>query len=266
MSLLLAFGLMTATPVLQDPKLIGGKPVEDGDYPEVVYITAGSSRCTATVVGPRTLLTAGHCTKDRGVISFSIGLRTFAATCKVHPNFIATQLADDAALCKTEIDIPVVPASVYTGPILVGTNVTLMGYGCIQIGGGGGNDGILRYGRASVTRAASANYHWYETNAPVALCSGDSGGPNFDGVSHTVIGINSRGNLRNMSMFTSLTHIREWLSHAENICGIDRDCGRDGATTRGDCAFVGRFYDWLQLKSREYRARYERCEESGEYE
>jgi secreted trypsin-like serine protease len=41
--------------------IYGGEPVEPGSWPQVVYLTTMSRRCSGTLVAPDLVLTAAHC-------------------------------------------------------------------------------------------------------------------------------------------------------------------------------------------------------------
>lgn len=141
------------------------------------------------------------------------------------------------ALCKTDKEIAVRFASISKRGPKVSDEALLSGFGCINPGGGGGNDGILRYGVAKVTQLPAGTNNWFYTKASAALCFGDSGGPSFLKLSdparekHFVIGVNSRGNIRDVSMMTALFIEKSqdfFKRFADDegveICGINQNC------------------------------------------
>ena len=218
-----------------DSALIGGQAVVDGDYTEVVRITDLKSWCTGSLIGPEVLLTAAHCTEPGGYVNFQSKGLVYSAQCRLAPDYTSSVGDQDMALCKLESAHPGPYASVATkGPSLL-SHVRLIGYGCTKAGGGGGNDGVLRVGISMVVKVPTDTYYSFHTRGNVALCYGDSGGPAFvaDQASHhTVLGVNSRGNIRDTSLMTAVYHPNsvQFMKDFENeeqvkICGIGAACG-----------------------------------------
>jgi len=214
--LLLIFSMTAFCAV--DDELIGGRDVRPGEYPEVIKIKTcgttngvfGCASCSAAIVGNRVILTAAHCVLGRGEISYWLDGNLRTAQCEKHPVYPGEDF--DMALCKDRK--PMAPrkyahVSDQEGPLPYEI-VTLIGYGCTQPGGGGGNDGILRVGEARVTREAGHGDNWFYTKDKSALCFGDSGGPAFQRVrnaktdKHVVYGVNSRGNIEDLSLLTGI--------------------------------------------------------------
>ncbi len=241
--------------------LIGGSPAPLGAFPEIVYIrsVADGARCSATVVSPLgergVILTAGHCVANQGEIgpvadevSFEIADRAYRAVCEQHPDYARTKADSDMALCLVDGVLDVEPATISKVGPRVGDTVLLTGYGCVQPGGGGGNDKVLRIGKAVVTQAAGADSWFYtraRTGASAALCFGDSGssaqtlppavgkGPKEEEevVRHVVLGTNSRGDIFELSLIagTFLPKAQEFLKGWASrkrvaVCGINQNC------------------------------------------
>ncbi len=223
-----------------DPMLIGGRPAHEGEFPEIIYIRSGAARCSATVIGERVILTAGHCVKDEGeigpvemgvgAVDFVLGQQVYTAKCRQTPKYRQNLGDHDMAICLADRPLSVRPATIDTQPVKIGQTVILTGYGCIRSPGSGGNDGILRVGKAKVIQLPAGDDYWFYTKASSTLCFGDSGGPSMS-KPHFVIGVNSRGDIKSLSLFTatftkdSIDFFEEFAKEQSvSICGITEDC------------------------------------------
>jgi hypothetical protein len=233
------------------PTLIGGKPAEPSDWPASVYASSSVGSCSATVIGDRAVIMAAHCMSDGGKITFSAGVNKYSAVCAHNPDYqgMPDQTAD-WALCFVDRPVIGVPFE-NLGVNLVlkmGQTITLTGYGCITIGGGGGNDGIFRVGTATVQALPGSKSHDIVTLGGAALCYGDSGGSayvvNADG-SRSIAGINSRGNIKDTSYLVVVSAksfidwANEWAKDSSNvrICGLHSDavgCRKSDAAPHPD--------------------------------
>lgn len=265
LSVCVATTLMASSPNL---RLINGTPADAKDWPSSVYASMSGSRCSATVVGERSLLIAAHCAGNGTKASFSVGPNQYSSTCTQAPAYNGNDTAD-WTMCL--IDKPVTGTRyemVNTNPnrITVGTELMLTGYGCIKPGGTGGNDGIYRIGTSKVTKVPSGNSNDIVTKNGAALCYGDSGGPAFliDKTTNDrwVVGVNSRGDISTTSYLSSVSttvaqdFIKGWAStNNQLICGIHpnanncrkMDCdpmpiayaGENASIRPGDAAILG---------------------------
>ena len=252
--LLAAFSFMVAVMVFlysnqikaSEANLIGGEKVPYHEYREVVRIfMSGGGSCSAVVVGPRLVITAAHCA-EHGDISFQAYNRMlYQGECRLAPGYRRQVDDQDIAICLLDKTHPQPYASVAQVAPKVGEEVILMGVGGTSIGGGGGNDGFLRKGRVRVVRESDELSHSFYTRGSVALCYGDSGGPSYRVTPdnrHIVIGVNSRGNIRDLSLMTSVAHpsTLEWLSQIEEetqemICGLSAECPYLEKKPQGGC-------------------------------
>lgn len=223
--------------------LIGGVPAAPGDWPEIVYITNGSARCSASFVGESVILTAGHCSPDKGRIrqvSFRIEGVSFSALCEQAPPYRDHTEDLDMSLCKTDKPVVLKYASIAKVAPKVGDPILLSGYGCTSASGGG-NDGILRTGLASLTTLPSGTFNWFVTVGKSAACFGDSGSAALVKVlvpkqeKHVILGVNSRGNIDDTSFLTALwmpkaqKFLKDFAAtHKLDICGVTKECNKKG--------------------------------------
>lgn len=211
------------------PELRGGQAAESTEWPASLYATfkadqGGFAACTAALVGPQAVLTAGHCVPRSGRITVVFGSQ-YSASCEVHPSYWpqAKDLSADYSLCKTSQPIPVPRGfkfeSIDTRSMdhLVQQQIVLGGYGCISdVAKNAQTDGLYRIGYNTVDETSDSparkrGYDYYRSaqlnnlitrdDPNVAnLCPGDSGGPAFKANpapgnpfgSRIIIGVNSR--------------------------------------------------------------------------
>ncbi len=215
----------------EEPVLINGTPVDKSAYPHVVRIFNGSSSCTASIVGPRALLTAAHCAETGDNVSFqTVDGKKYTARITRAAQYPAEDL--DLAMGLVSQQVAVKPVSVRIDRFeKKNMEVQLIGYGCVKPGGGGGNDGILREGKSRITGGQGFDL---VLNMPdgAALCYGDSGGPVF--YEGKQIAVNSKGNIADTSYVTRTTlpegaeFLKSWSEkNGAPICGVTSTC--DGA-------------------------------------
>lgn len=220
------------------PTLIGGREAREGELPISVFI----QNCTATVVGPNVILTAGHCRQSGSDVSFIVGRTRHSGTCTRHPQFNNNNLNNDFTLCKVS---PRINLRVFgdLSPVNVrnGDQVTMQGFGNDRLG-------VLQVGTAQIVQI---NDQDLITNSRVKLGGGDSGGglflgtPNLERGPFLLVGINSRVSRNgNNSFFNrgnlqrSQDFFRDFArDNRVSICGVNDDC-RVGGGVGGeeDCA------------------------------
>jgi len=221
-------GVFSAATCFAASHVINGNEVAEGDHAEVIQLTAGATSCSATVVGPRVIVTAAHCAATGAVGKFTIDGEAYSA--KMIRSSVYPKVDHDLGVGIIDRDVLVNPATI-ASQVAVGDDVFVVGYGCTSSEGGG--EGVLRAGNASVNRMSDLDFI---TQGKVAICFGDSGGPAYlsDGESLELAGIASMGNLQDTSYFTRLdlaqsqTFLKEIAKTEKvDICGINKDCDSD---------------------------------------
>lgn len=213
------------------PTLINGVPVDPGTWQEVVRITSNGSGCTATVVGPRTIITAAHCAKTGDTATFTYKGASYSA--KIYRSPIWPGKDQDVSIGIVASDMTGATPYKIGGTAALKTELTLLGYGCINSPGTGGNDGILRIGSNVIIGFSS--YDMVSRSAGgAALCFGDSGGPAFikNGSDYLLLGINSKGNIKDtnynsrLDLPETITFLKDASAKNGNvvICGVTDPC------------------------------------------
>ncbi|MCB0405416.1 MAG: trypsin-like serine protease [Bdellovibrionales bacterium] len=183
--------------------------------------------CTATIVGPRSVITAAHCfhpsRPNTGTRTITVGNRKLKLKFFAHPGFNGWD--HDVAIGFAGEDLEVKPRAV--GKALKWGTGTITGFGCNSPNGSG-------YRKQ---RTGAVNIYQYYRNKSMVLgaggavaCPGDSGGPLFQ--SGKLLALMSRTDFRRTTYFTRLdvSGNRNWfLSKAKSmkspVCGFQsRGC------------------------------------------
>lgn len=252
---------LTDIAVAGEQTLINGQPVPPGEYTEVVYISMSGARCTATLVSDRVIITAAHCVNNGQTATFQVAQNQYSSRCTRSSLYPGQD--HDVALCKTDrVVTGVKPNSVDADPLQVGERVTLLGYGCTRPGGGGGNDGTLRYGTAEVVGFSNFDV---VTQKGAALCFGDSGGPMMR--DKRIVGINSKGNIQDtsfnlqLSLTQSVSFMRAYAqANSVEICGITSEC--NPPMPKNPCVTENEIANYFETELGKAKSVLKTCEES----
>lgn len=224
-----------------EPLLINGTPVDPQFFPAVFRMTTGGT-CTATLVGPASILLAAHCVANRARISFVAGGNSVNGICEHAPGYQSVDDSQDWAMCLLSNEIlglPYESVDIQNLPSQ-GETLILTGYGCTRQGGP--LDGRLRIGVSKVVgkptgfpTETSTIYTESDIAAGEAvLCPGDSGGPayHFTGGmedKRSIVGVNSRTTFeRGVSLMSATASqagaafINSWTNrHGQKVCGVN---------------------------------------------
>ena len=190
----------------RSPAIVNG--AEDTGHPTVGRIAGGAEgHCTATLIGPKTVLTAAHCLTTKGPgfivypisVSFTGGLSTYeAASAVVHPTYGNYYYSGDIGIVRLKQVVPGLNPSPITAVVpKVGQKVILVGFG-ITATGAWGTSGVKRQAGNAISAMTNDNITFSGSSGAVGnICSGDSGGPTFaiQGGIETVIGVHSTGSV-----------------------------------------------------------------------
>jgi V8-like Glu-specific endopeptidase len=203
--------------------VIHGVAVTASDWPVLILASFSDSNgeqfnCTATVVGPKVVLTAAHCVDAGGMsgevrpAQLDIDGQPDYMTCSMHPVYAVSTIpkddyprsSTDYALCVLDADLSNLPAYRTTQFEDIDTSNTLnindpilvTGYGCtsVNLKGGklvaGDDNADLRVGDARVSQTpthSGPDAAYLQSRSQIsneaALCPGDSGGPLLTGAS-----------------------------------------------------------------------------------
>ena len=171
----------------------------------VMVVDPRGDLCTGTALASDLVLTAAHCVarmERYEVKPYQTGTAIRVHSIAIHPGFnlasyAASRATADVALIKLAAPLPdvIVPAALAPSRrVRVGETLTIAGFGTISDHGVAGL-GQPRMAKLTVTgQPGSLQIRLYDDatrnlRAGLGTCTGDSGGPAYDGQSPLVIGV-----------------------------------------------------------------------------
>jgi secreted trypsin-like serine protease len=243
---------LDAVGVRETPILDG--TIDEGS-PAVVALTSriGVPYCTATLIGPRTLLTAAHCVHEVTPAHVYFGTDptrngVFVAVVEVreHPNYDPTGLGvNDLGIVVLARPAPIAPiALMRTAPEPGGDELLFVGFGFAE---------PAQVSQLGIKRAAASSITDVEPTViryDKVTCQGDSGGPALAYVDDTyyLVGVTSFGDPRceefgaSMRVDAYLAWIEQQLGEAAN-CELDQRCRLGCVPVDLDCGDAARVKD-----------------------
>ncbi len=234
---LLALGLLVfGSQSIFATRLINGTPVTPGTFQYVVSISTNGAPCSASLVGPKVLLTAAHCVPNGGTTTFKVGNKSYSAKMTRSPIYNFPKSDHDVALGLISEEVTGIDFGSIGGKASQGLGIQLLGYGCTKKPAPGEtptSDGILRIGSTVIT--GFANFDMVSRKADgAAICFGDTGGPTLAKVDgkDLLVGLSTKGNLTDMTWSVRLdipesdTFLRNFATqNSVKICGVTGECG-----------------------------------------
>ncbi len=228
-------------------RIVGGSSY-DGLPAVGMLVYNGNPHCTGTVIGPRLVVTAGHCVNGFSAsrMQFAIGPDGYnpqallaVSSTEPHPGYNASNITNDIALVHLAQDAPVEPMGVVTNmdSSWVGKQLFFVGYG-VDNGYNQTGAGKKRAVWMALSGVSSTQFRYEDPNANT--CNGDSGGPAFyrdSNGKYLVAGVTSYGDqyCAQYGVDTRVDAYLDWIGIGDNPDPDPQQDPCNGETYEGRC-------------------------------
>jgi MYXO-CTERM domain-containing protein len=235
--------------------------LDNGDPAVVALMVQGFQFCTGTLISPRVILSAAHCTNEDftgipfGEIEIFFGPNVMGPGELIattgeggpHPAWSPNdQNGDnDVGLLRLVQDgpaTPIPPATKAFDNSFIGEDVRLVGFGITSFMGSG--DGVKRQATSTITNFVARQFimEWEVMNGDPGTCNGDSGGPAFlmENGQEVVAGIHTLSNCENASVDERVdahveNFIQPFIGQPVAQCTADGSCAQGCPDVDPDC-------------------------------